>query len=203
MREESLSIRAKDEEIEIKTSRSDIAATLIKGIVGAAPVVGPMVAEVVSTVIPNQKLDRLIIFVKVLEDKIKYIEEDVLKEKIKSEEFTDLLEDGLNQAARALSEERKQYLASLLKNSLTKDELSHIEEKKLLSILSELNDIEIIVLKYESLYPEEQDDFWEAHKEIFERPDVYVGAPQENIDRDALYNSYRENLIRLGLLKGK
>jgi hypothetical protein len=124
---DKLTIKAKDEEIEIKTNRSDIAAALIRGVVGAAPFVGPIIAETLSATIPNQKTDRIITFVKVLEDKINYLEEDLLNEKFRSEEFADLLEDGLQLASRALSHERKEYIANLLKNGLVNEEQTHVE----------------------------------------------------------------------------
>lgn len=135
MGEKILSIIAKEKEIEINSNASDRVATLVRGIIGVAPYVGPMLTEAIISVIPDQKLDRVITFIKVLNDQVKYIEDDVLKVKIQTEEFTDLLEDGLNQASRALSDERKQYIAALLKNSLSKDDLSYLGQKKLLSCL--------------------------------------------------------------------
>jgi hypothetical protein len=201
---DNLSIIATDEDIEIKGNKSDVAATFAKGILGAVvPHIGGMLAEVVSTVIPNQKLDRLITFAKVLDDKVKYIEEDMLEVKMKSEEFTDLLEDGLIQASRALSDERRHHIASLLKNSLSKDELAHIEKKKLLSLLNELNDIEIVRLKYHSLRPLDEDEFWERNKALLSEPSMFDGSPQEEIDKHALYKSYGLKLEQLGLLEGE
>ena len=203
MGEEVLSIIAKEKEIEINSNASDRAATLVRGIIGVAPYVGPMLAEAITSVIPNQKLDRVISFIKVLNDKVKYIEEDVLKVKIQSEEFTDLLEDGINQASRSFSDERRQYIASLLKNSLSEDDLSHIEKKKLLSLLNELNDLEIIRLKYHSLRASEVDEFWNRHEHLLKVPSTWDGAPQEKVDKHALFQSYQLKLEQLGLLEDK
>ena len=200
MGEEILSIIAKENEIEINSNASDRVATLVRGIIGVAPYVGPMLAEAITSVIPNQKLDRIITFIKVLNDQVKYIEEDVLKVKIQTEEFTDLLEDGLNQASRALTDDRKQYIAALLKNSLSKDELSHLGKKKLLSILNELNDVEIILLQYRSLMPWEEDQFWEQHESVVKAPFTSDESPQEDADAYALFASYEFKLKQLGLL---
>jgi hypothetical protein len=197
---EILSITAKEKEIEINSYASDRVATLVRGIVGVAPYVGPMLAEAITSVIPNQKLDRIITFIKVLNDQVRYIEEDILKVKIQTEEFTDLLEDGLNQASRALSDERRQYIASLLKNSLSKDDLSHLNQKKLLSILNELNDVEIILLQYRSLMPWEEDEFWVQHENVVKAPFISDESPQEDADAYALFASYEFKLRQLGLL---
>src|ERR1043165_57873 len=97
-----LSILKSDERIDVDTNRSDVASATLKGIIGAAPLVGPILAEALGIAIPNQKLDRLIIFASVLDDKIKYLKEDTVKLKMETEEFRDLLEDGLIQATRQM-----------------------------------------------------------------------------------------------------
>jgi len=51
-----LSIFKSDEQIDVNTNRSDIAAVVLKGLVGAAPLVGPLLAEALGMAIPNQKL---------------------------------------------------------------------------------------------------------------------------------------------------
>jgi hypothetical protein len=115
----------------------------VKGIFGIVPFGSPIV-EAITTVIPNQKLERLVDFVQILNYKIKNAERKIEDHELKTEEFTDLLEDALGQASRALSKERLEYIASLLKNSLTDEELEHFGKKKLLSLLNELNDAEVI-----------------------------------------------------------
>lgn len=200
---EMLSIVTTDKEFEINSNGSDRVAILVKGIIGVAPFVGPMLAETIASVIPNQKLDRVITFIKVLNDKVSFIEQDILNVKLKTEEFADLLEDSLNQAARALSAERKNYIAALLKNSLSREELTHLEQKKLLALLNENNDIEIILLKFDSLYIEEQDEFWDRHAQILQSPVVYLDSTQETVDKNALHISYRGTLVRLGLVEPK
>jgi len=197
---DKLSIKSTDEEIEIHTNRADIAASLIKGIIGAAPIVGPIFAETLSATIPNQKIDRVIACVKLLEDKIKYIEGDRLKEKLQSEEFTDLLEDGLNQASRALSDQRKEYIANLLKNGLVGEKQTHQEKKKLFSIVGQLTDAEIIMLNYFSLHEDKE-------REEFANKHPFVRFIDPNEDRlvqahvsEELSLSYFNQLTQLGLV---
>ena len=99
-----------NEEADVETNRSDIAAAFFKGLVSSAPLIGPYLAEAVGVAIPNQKFDRLVSFARVLGDRVKYLEEDTVRLKTKTEEFTDLLEDGLVQASRAMTEERRGYI---------------------------------------------------------------------------------------------
>ena len=196
-----LSITKVEEELDVETARSEIGAAFLKGLAGYAPFIGPLLAESIGIAIPAQKLDRLITFVKVLNDKVKYIEEDVLKSKLNTEEITDLLEDALIQASRAMTDPRRQYIASLLKNSIANEELSHIEEKKLLSLLGEMNDAEILTLKLYSLHSDRRREFSELHKELFAPIDRSFSAPQSNMDKGALRDSYRSKLLEVGLLE--
>lgn len=202
---DQLSIIKPQEDVDFSTSRAESAtanaALAVKTALAYVPGVGPILSEVVGVMIPNYKQERLIAFAQVLGDRVKHLEADTLEAKMKTEEFADLLEDALRQAARALTPERREYIASLLKNSLTHDELAHVEEKKLLSLLGELNDAEIIILKYYSLSPLVRRDFAEIHSELFEPIKRNIGAPQSNIDRAALRDSYRGKLFEVNLLE--
>lgn len=187
----------------MNTKGNDIAAIIGKGLLGAIPIVGPLAAEIVGNVIPNQRIDRIESLLRTLEAKI--AKEDTLKfeENIFESTSVDLIEDSFVQACRALSEERTEYIASLLKNSLTDKELKHIEYKRLLSILGELNDIEIIILKSLTLLHGEKgsEEFWKKHEQALEEPIVYLGESQEKWDKSEIYKTHKEHLTRLGLLK--
>lgn len=199
--EKRLSIRTSGEEVEVNTTKSDVAASLIRGIVGAAPFVGPLMAEALSATIPNQKFDRMITFMKVLEDRVQYIEEDLLNEKFKNEEFMDLLEDGLQQASRAISEERKEYIANLLKNGLESEKQSHLEKKKILSLLGQLNDAEIIMLKYFSLENEEERMEVADKHPFLKYRDIAEDRLLEEVISEEVSLSYLDHLIQLRLAK--
>ena len=196
---EKLSI-VDDEEISLRTNASDIKAALLKGIVGAAPVLGPLVSEALVSFIPNQKIDRVIAFVEVLEIKLRHLEEDYLKQKILTEEFTDLFEDALNQASRAMTDDRREYIASLLKNGITNEDLTHIDKKKLLSILGELNDAEVIILKFHTLIGSRQGEFVEQNRALLAARPATLGSGRDVIDRETIRMTYTQHLTQMGLL---
>lgn len=200
--EKPLSIKAANEEIKIETNRSDYAAALVRGIIGAAPVVGPMVAEALAAGIPNQKLERVISFTKLLEDKLNYLEEEVLKEKFKTEEFGDLLEDALLQASGALSPERREYIANLLTNSLTDADLDHIGEKKLLSLLNDVNDAEMLLLKFYSL-PDGPERESMIAKYAFIKPNLEKQSEEKREGKESiLFSAYWGHLVMTSLIYG-
>ena len=187
----------------MSTKRTDIAAIIGKGLLGAIPFVGPLAAEIVGAVIPNQRIDRIESLLKLLESKIPEADRVKVEQNIYSPESIDLIEDGFIQASRALSEERKEYIASLLKNSLTEDEVKHIEYKRLLSILGELNDLEVLILKSQTMYrsqPEYQ-EFWKKHESALTPPIAHMGSSQEEIDKHTIYQTHKLHLANLGLLK--
>lgn len=181
---------------------TDIATILGKGLVGAIPFVGPLAAEIVGAIIPNQRIDRIESLLKTLESKIAKEDKEKIKERITAPEYVDLIEDCFIQASRALSEERKEYIASLLKNSLTDDDLRHIEYKRMLSLLGELNDLEVLILKSYTMYRgrPEHDGFWKTHKDVLAPPLAYIGSSQEEIDKYTIFQTHRTHLANMGLI---
>lgn len=126
--------------------------------------------------------------------------EDLLKQKLLTEEFADLFEDAVNQATRAMSDDRIEYIASLLKNGLSSDDLTHLDNKKLSAILGELNDAEILILKFHTLMGNRQREFAEQHGSIFAVQPATMGSGRDVIDRETIRATYYQNLTRLRLL---
>ena len=182
-------------------NKSDIAAILGKGLLGAIPWAGPLFAEIVDNAIPNQRIDRIASLIKALESKIDEEVRAKVEERILEEKSVDLMEDGFLLAARALSEERIDHIASLLKNSLTDEDLEHLAYKRLLFLLGELNDLEVLILKSHSIGIAQQQEFRRKHQDALTPPIVHLGSPQEVVDKGAIYETHRANLVRLDLLK--
>lgn len=187
--------------------KTEIAKVLAKGVLGAIPLAGPLMAEIIGAIIPNQREERLIKLVESLDRKLEHVEEEQINQKIKTPESIDLLEDGFIQATRALTEDRTGYIAALLKNSLTNEELEHIEYKRLLTLLGQLNDAEIIILisySYTRFMGEEDletTEFFNKHDDLLTEPDLYMGSTQIEQDKHTLYHTHRTHLVNLGLLK--
>lgn len=185
----------------MSVNNSDDMVFLGKSLLGAVPFVGPFLSEVVSATIPNQRIDRLESFVKILEERLNDREKALMQSRFNSPEATDLLEDSFIQASRALSEERKHNIAALLSNSLIGDEIKYVEGKRLLQILSGLTDIEILMLiSHENDY-DGNDDFWEKHKDVLQGPSADLGSGRDELDRHAIFQTHNQHLVSVGLLK--
>ena len=181
-----------------------MAVSTIKSIVGIAPFIGPTLQEIFDIIIPNQRLDRLSKFAIELDNRLSDIEKEQINLKMQQESFIDLIEEATIQSTRALSNERISYITSIIKSSLTKDEISNIENKHLLNLLKELNDIEIIWLRF-YLVPTIGGDkeFRKKHKDILEQITPTTSSSSEELEKVAIHKSYKEHLSILGLLEKK
>ena len=189
-----------DKVINLKDNNLDRTVLLAKGVLGAAPVVGSIMAEVVGSIIPNQRIERMVRFVEILDKKLDGINQEIMRLKVQDEYFIDLLEDSMLLASRAITDERKEHIATIVKNSITNEQLTYLEDKRLLNILSELSDAEIIILQFHTLIGQEQRDFLAKHRDILEAPIVNMGSSIEEINRNAIHKTFKQNLVALNLL---
>lgn len=183
--------------------RSDYLASAIKSLVGAVPFAGSLLSEIVGTVIPNQRIDRIAKFTYALQRELERLDEEVVRAKLADENFTELVEEGLRQAVRSTTEDRRTYIASILGASLTADHISFVESKYLLRLLGEINDIEILRLG-SYLYSTGQDgrnQYLRQHALVLDAVDAGNGDPTEHRVKAALQKSYDNHLEQLGLIK--
>jgi hypothetical protein len=167
------------------------------------PFAGSLLVELAGTVFPNQRMDRIVKYARVLEHKLSSLQQDFVRSQLTNENFTDLLEEGMRQAARSLSDERREYIANLIANSLSEQDVEYVEAKHLLRMLSEINDIEVIWLRYHLVPGIRVDkEFREKHANIINNPIVASMADTQYVhDKEALQDSYKKHLAQLGLLE--
>lgn len=178
--------------------------SITKGIVSTLPIIGPLTSELISYTIPNQRLKRIEDLLRKLEQKVKNFEKYEIDEAFNKIEFIDLYEEAVYQASRAISEDRCDHIASIIKNSISNDTKYIIQNKYILSVLNQLNDVEIIILRaYDYNYIGENSEFWEKHKNILD-PQIATNRSDEfELDTYFIYESYKEHLDRIGLLSKK
>jgi hypothetical protein len=188
----------------LENNKNDLITSAAKSVVGIVPIAGSLLSELVGNLIPNQRIDRLTKYVKELDEKLSKIPTEKIAQLLENEYFIDLIEEGFVQASRAISEERRKYIASIVYNGIANETLQLNESKYLLKILQELNDIEIIWLRY-YLVPTigGDEEFRNRHKNILEHIQTYVGADDETLSKSAMQNSYKEHLERLELINHK
>ena len=187
---------------EIKTHAIDYVASGAKAALGVVPFAGSLLAEVAGSIIPNQRIDRIADFAFKLQARIEQLEEAQVRSELNDEEFTDLLEESLRQASRSTSDERRLYLASLVASSLNSEAIEHAESKHLMRLLGEINDIEILWLRFFHISTIDGDkEFRELHAGVFKHRIATVGSSRQELDDHALQQSYKDHLVQLGLVR--
>ncbi len=188
----------------LKNNRSDFLVSVAKSAVGTIPIAGPLLSELIGSVIPNQRIDRLSKYLNELNQRLSNIEPIVLDELRKDDEFIDLVEEGFVQASRAISDERRKYIASIIENGIKDEFIEFLDSKYLLKLLAELNDIEIIWLRF-YLDPTLNGDidFRNKHKTVLKPISAYKGADTETFNKSLIQNSNKEHLERLQLIESR
>ncbi|MEL6440356.1 MAG: hypothetical protein AAFQ80_14000 [Cyanobacteria bacterium J06621_8] len=195
----------------------------LKGLVGLYVPFGSLAVELFNVTIPEQRLERVEKLVRLLASKEFNMASEELEEKFNSPEFIDIFEDVIHQTVRSLSDERLEYLASILEKSLTDKQIEHLQTKRLLSILEKINDVEVILLQYfqwntshyigsqgqdirkeeeYKIFIEKRQSFEDKHKQITDYLSSYVSldATEEQENKFAMFKHYTDNLISLGLI---
>ena len=91
-------------------------------------------------------MDRLEDYVRRLSDSLGKLEEREVRERMLEPENVDLFEDGAMASARALSDDKRERIARLVAYGISGDEQVRIEAKRLLQVITRLEDDQIIRL---------------------------------------------------------
>ena len=179
----------------------DRGTALARGAVGMVPVAGAILAEIVEQIIPNQRLERLEAYVRFLNERLDTFDMNELRGLMQQAANIDLFEDGAHQAVRALSEERKRYIADLVASGIIGDDVGRLQAKRLLALLAEIDDDQIIILASNLQKHRHDLGFRERHHATLTPKVAAMGSDREEIDEATLHEQARAHLIRLGLLR--
>ncbi|SGZ07483.1 Putative uncharacterized protein [Moritella viscosa] len=188
----------------LETNGTDALVASTKSVLGVVPFAGPLLSELIGSLIPNQRIDRLTKYVKQLEIQISSIENSKVRKALDSSEGVDLIEEGFVQASRSLTHERIDYVASVVANGIDSDMIEYSESKYLLKLLQELNEQEIIWLRsYLSPLSDEGKEFREKNKNVLEHISAPAYCDARTSKSSSLQRSYKEHLERIGLISPK
>ena len=188
-------------ENELERNKTDLLTSAAKSVLGALPYGGPLLSELIGNLIPDQRIDRLAKYIIELERKLSDLSTERIRELLRDNECIDLFEEGFVQASRAITDERRTQIASVVRNGLDDESIAYSESKYVLKLLQELNEQEIIWLRYH-LHPMigGDEEFRNNHKNVLERVYATIGSDESVKEKAALQESYMEHLERLGLI---
>lgn len=187
---------------QLDNNGSDLIAAVTKASVGAVPVAGSFLAEIVGALIPNQRIDRIAKYAAKLNERLEEMPEEVIERLRNDEQFVDLMEESFIRATRASSDERREYILNIVRNGISDESADINNAKYLLNLLSELNDSEVIWLRFfHEQTMNEKSQFQALHANILAPVQVVLGSSENERQRRAVQASYKEHLERLGLIK--
>ena len=122
----------------LKNQTVDYLAAIGRSASSVIPYVGTFVGELITNIIPGQRIDRIAKFLDELNKRVTELEVNV-QEKMQHPENVDLFEEGCYQACRAVTKERLNYIVNLVTHGIGDDVANYVQNKKMLTILSSLN----------------------------------------------------------------
>ncbi|WP_424360528.1 hypothetical protein [Methylocystis parvus] len=172
---------------------SDHAAATLRAAANLVPIFGAGLAEIVTNIIPNQRLDRIERYLSLLRDEL--LAKGLLEDSPKLAHHVNvaIIEDGAFQAARSLSDQRTKFIARCVAEGISAEEAEKIRERKLLRILGELDDEEIMVLRSIS------SNDWSLMNDARPEP-PYIGCSEKVARDNVLWDQSFERLEQLGLI---
>ena len=86
---------------QLDTNTRDRLVSAAKSAAGALPFVGTLVGEVIDTIIPELRIERVVSFLKSLDERVGEIDENIerFQKSLKTEEGLDIFEEGIIQAS--------------------------------------------------------------------------------------------------------
>lgn len=184
---------------ELDTNAKDRLVAATRGALNAVPFAGGILAELITEVIPGQRHDRIVAYIRLLEARIGAMEAAAASAALANPEKIDLIERGGFQAARATSQERIAQIVEVVAHGLEADEAEIIRRKRLMELLGEVDDDEVAVLTaYGRSYAGGDRSAFDA----IHRPGPPVmSASREVIEQNKLYDLGIDRLLRMGLLE--
>lgn len=184
-------------------TRGDVVARTLGVAAGLIPYIGPMLQIALNETIPNARMERIEAYLRHLSERIDEIR---LEAALKTPEGLDLFEEGMWQAARALSDDRKQRIATLVATGMGAEEVPGRQSRHFLRILNQLDDTEVIILTsyldcYQILGAAEVQEFFEMHADILGPFDDSIGGDVLEHSKSALKTSMLNHLVSFGLLR--
>jgi hypothetical protein len=135
---------------ELDDNGADRLALALRAGLGLVPVLGSILAEVITVTIPNQRIDRIAMYIEQLSKRLESLEsQHTLSEKGLASlppVGLALLEDGARTSARALSSERIEQIALVVSRGLGEDEQNMQNERELVAIIDQMSDRDVSFL---------------------------------------------------------
>lgn len=193
----------------LENDATDYLTTVLGGAVGLIPIVGGPVSELVKFIIPNQREDRIVKFIKELDEEIKKlnISIDEIKEKFADAKYGIFLYECCKSTVNEMYEEKINYYKKLFITGVVSDSSNILKASNILKILSNISYVEILYLKF--YYCIEWGKVEEIHKikkqlgTEYLKPNYMMGMDANQRDEETFKQIIINNLFQNNLLENK
>ena len=186
---------------ELDRNWRDQTAFVTKIAVSSVPIFGGPLGELITLTIPRLRQERIVEYVRQLDDRVRDLEDKLVKLILDDVEKIDLIETGAYLAARATTSDRITRIIEVVFRGLCAEQTNTIRRKRLLGLLAEIDDDELLLL---NAYGQSQGPMGPTAWDMIEKPPLAVlGASTDQLEDAKLYELGKQNLLRLGLLKQK
>lgn len=92
-------------------------------------------------------------------------------------------------------------IADVFKKGVTEDQENMADAKRLMWLLGELSDPEVLLLAWYNMGPEKDEAFRTKHWQVIRPRSAETGQSQEKIDEYTLYENRKTHMANLGLMR--
>ena len=204
----------------LRENTSDRAVTGLRAITSAIDVImpgaGSLFGELAGVVIPNQRGQRLVEYVARLgrllrdhseilraqNDRVEDLESAFreIASKLGAEQVA-LFEAGARSSAQTTSRERIAQIAKIVAEGLTSDDAKTERQRRMLEIVSDLSDLDVLTLSSLSHKYMFDREWQEANHETLHVPPAVLGGGRDAADLQTEHSVVRQRLLNRGLLE--
>lgn len=193
---------------DLDDDHQDQLASASRMLLGTIPVVGTALGEAITHLIPQQRHERIVAYIRDLATRIEKTDEAVrlLKQHATSDTGAALIEESILAASKAPTHRRRVALSSLLARSLSQPELDYTRKSQILRIVADLGDGELLTLLYYSLPRgdirggDARQRMQDLHPDVLGPTSTLNDTTEEERELAAYQASYDSRLNSLGLV---
>jgi hypothetical protein len=164
-------------------------------------IAGPILGEVLASTLPNQRLERVITFVRIIRSKFSDAE---IENFLKIPEKISFLEEGLYAAGFTPHQDRLMRISNFIASGISKNDFELDKESHLLNIIKNISDTDFIILNYYKLKDEYNDNnilnYKQKYPDIFPRKSQVGENPKIQYEIKFNLEGRKRYLSSLGLL---
>ena len=173
-----------------------ISADILQVAGSTIPLVGA-VSGLFLQEISGRRLKRFKLYIEALNNKYENLEQLCLSQ----DRRLNLVEEGLHHAVKPYSEERIEHIVSVVANGISGKKKEEAEASRMLRLLSELEDDQVIVLASYLDKNIHNESFYKAHANVLEQKIDYIGGGIKRSDEFVMQKTAKQQLVRLELLQ--